>query len=72
MHHFDLYRLGGQEDLGRLEMGQALTSGVCLIEWPERLEDQAPAQRLAVHISMLPEVCSGWRMTELALKDQKS
>lgn len=58
MHHFDLYRLGGQDDLGRLELGKALSTGACLIEWPERLEDQAPAQRLAVHISMLSEVCT--------------
>ena len=56
MHHFDLYRLRGQDDLGRLDMGKALSTGVCLIEWPERLEDHAPPQRLAVHISMLPEV----------------
>lgn len=56
VHHFDLYRLSGQSVLGRLEMDTALSSGVCLIEWPERLGDKAPAERLAIHISMLSEV----------------
>ena len=62
MHHFDLYRLGGQDDLGRLDMGKASSTGVCLVEWAERLEDQAPAERLAIHISMLSEVCPSYRM----------
>lgn len=56
MHHFDLYRLSGPNDLGRLDMGSALSTGVCLVEWPERLEQQAPAERLDIHISMMSEV----------------
>ena len=57
MHHFDLYRLSGPDDLGRLDMGSALSTGVCLVEWPERLGQQAPAERLDIHISMMSEVC---------------
>ena len=56
MHHFDLYRLSGQDDLGRLDFGSALSTGICLIEWPEQLEEQAPAERLNMYISMLTEV----------------
>ena len=56
MHHFDLYRLSGQDDLGRLDFGSALSTGICLVEWPERLREQAPAERLNMYISMLTEV----------------
>ena len=56
MHHFDLYRLSGQDDIGRLDFGSALSTGICLIEWPERLKEQAPAERLNIYISMLTEV----------------
>ncbi|CAK0784941.1 hypothetical protein CVIRNUC_008146 [Coccomyxa viridis] len=55
VHHFDLYRLSGQDDLGRLDFGSALSTGICLIEWPERLKEQAPAERLNMYISMLTE-----------------
>ena len=56
VHHFDLYRLSGQDEIGRLDFGSALSTGICLIEWPERLKEQAPAERLNIYISMLTEV----------------
>jgi tRNA A37 threonylcarbamoyladenosine biosynthesis protein TsaE len=56
VHHFDLYRLRGQDDLVRLDIGSALSTGVCLMEWPERLEQQTPAERLDIFISMISEV----------------
>ncbi|EIE25100.1 hypothetical protein COCSUDRAFT_9560, partial [Coccomyxa subellipsoidea C-169] len=37
VHHFDLYRLAGPSELGRLELDDALSSGICLFEWAERL-----------------------------------
>ena len=49
--HFDLYRLEKAEDVWELGFEDAL-DGVCLIEWPERIETLLPAQTLLVRLSM--------------------
>jgi tRNA threonylcarbamoyl adenosine modification protein YjeE len=49
--HFDLYRLAGPEDVAELGLEEALTRGVVLIEWPERIEGLLPANRLEVLIA---------------------
>ncbi|PHR61246.1 MAG: tRNA (adenosine(37)-N6)-threonylcarbamoyltransferase complex ATPase subunit type 1 TsaE [Robiginitomaculum sp.] len=36
--HFDLYRLENEADVWELGIEEALDDGVCLIEWPERIE----------------------------------
>lgn len=36
--HYDLYRLGGPDEVFELGIDDALEHGVILIEWPERLE----------------------------------
>ncbi len=56
MHHFDLYRLAGPSELGRLELDHALSSGICLFEWAERLGSCTPSSHLAVHMHLLSEV----------------
>lgn len=33
--HFDLYRLGDASELDELGFDEALSSGICLVEWPE-------------------------------------
>ena len=51
MFHIDLYRLssaGEVVDAGLLDDRQAV--GVVLIEWPDRLGDSLPPERLDVHI----------------------
>lgn len=40
--HFDLYRLGSSDELDELGLDEALETGICLIEWPERAEDRLP------------------------------
>jgi tRNA threonylcarbamoyladenosine biosynthesis protein TsaE len=46
----DLYRLG-YDDLEELGLEDYLYgNGICVIEWPDRLEDLMPANRL--HISL--------------------
>ncbi|CAL8461935.1 g1466 [Coccomyxa elongata] len=55
VHHFDLYRLSGPAELGRLQLEDAFNSGICLIEWAERLGSSAPADHLQVHIELLSE-----------------
>lgn len=50
--HFDLYRLKRPEDAWELGLEQALGEAVSLIEWPERLADLIPAERLEIHLAM--------------------
>jgi hypothetical protein len=50
VHHMDLYRLEGEDDLTGLGLDHAFAKDVCIIEWPERLGSAAPADRLEVHI----------------------
>ena len=50
--HFDLYRLKRPEDAWELGLEQALGEAVSLIEWPERLEDLIPTDRLEIRLSM--------------------
>ncbi|MEQ8964400.1 MAG: tRNA (adenosine(37)-N6)-threonylcarbamoyltransferase complex ATPase subunit type 1 TsaE [Azospirillaceae bacterium] len=45
--HFDLYRLSDPEEVVELDWDEAL-AGVVLVEWPDRLGDRLPADRLAV------------------------
>jgi tRNA threonylcarbamoyladenosine biosynthesis protein TsaE len=52
LYHFDLYRLESPEqvpDIGFWDYAGAV-DGVTLIEWPQRLGEELPADRLDVHI----------------------
>ncbi len=55
LHHVDLYRLGGGdiEDIGLLDIMSE--PAVTAIEWSERLEDDLPAERLAIDIQYRAE-----------------
>ncbi len=53
--HFDLYRLEDPDEVWELGLEEALAEGVSLIEWPDRLGAQIPADRLELRLS-LPEV----------------
>jgi tRNA threonylcarbamoyl adenosine modification protein YjeE len=53
VHHFDLYRLGSADEVIELGFEEALTSGVLLVEWPERLGRLLPAGCLQVRIVAL-------------------
>jgi tRNA threonylcarbamoyladenosine biosynthesis protein TsaE len=50
IYHFDLYRLQHQEDLIELNIEEALQSGLCLIEWPDRLGNFMPQRKIDIHI----------------------
>ncbi len=70
--HADLYRLSGPGELVELGLEEAFETALCLIEWPDRLGDLAPARALTLQLSMDGEgrraVLSGPsdRMAELA------
>lgn len=49
--HFDLYRLEDKGDVWELGIEEALEDGMCLIEWPERIENLLSGAELGVEIS---------------------
>jgi tRNA threonylcarbamoyladenosine biosynthesis protein TsaE len=52
--HLDVYRLSGPADLPDLGWSELLSGGgVVLIEWPERLAEALPAERLEVRLEYL-------------------
>jgi tRNA threonylcarbamoyl adenosine modification protein YjeE len=49
VHHFDFYRLIAPEDALELGLEEALDNGLVLAEWPQKLGDLMPADRLEIH-----------------------
>ncbi len=49
--HFDLYRLADSSELDELGFDEALSQGICLVEWPERADDALPASRITLTIA---------------------
>lgn len=49
--HFDLYRLSDMRDILELGWDEALSGGISLVEWPERLGPLLPSARLDVVLS---------------------
>jgi tRNA threonylcarbamoyladenosine biosynthesis protein TsaE len=49
--HFDLYRLERPEDAYEIGLDEALEAGAVVIEWPERLGQALPPDRLTIHLA---------------------
>lgn len=49
--HFDLYRLERPEEAWEIGLDEALEVGCAVVEWPERLGDHLPPDRLEVILS---------------------
>lgn len=49
--HFDLYRLGDASELDELGFDEALSSGICLVEWPEMADELLPASRIRLSLA---------------------
>jgi len=52
--HFDLYRIEAVEETYELGIEDAFEDGVSLIEWPDRLGNLLPADRLDIAFDMAP------------------
>lgn len=48
--HFDFYRLTSPDELMEIGFEDALAGGAAIIEWPERAEEEMPADRLEITI----------------------
>ena len=55
VHHFDLYRCGSVAETVKLDLPGSFATAASLIEWAERLEDTAPADRLDVYLRICGE-----------------
>ena len=55
-YHFDLYRLAGDQDVAELGFEEYFYgTGVCIVEWAERLRDLLPGDRMSVTFNYLDE-----------------
>ncbi len=50
--HFDLYRLKDPTEVLELGMEDALTEGIVVVEWPERMGPWLPQRRLEVGLAV--------------------
>lgn len=53
--HFDLYRLEAPEEALELGLDEALAEGISLIEWPDRLGNLLPVNRLDLALDFGPD-----------------
>ena len=50
--HFDLYRLENEGDVWELGIEDAIETGVCLIEWPQRIASILSGAELTIDINI--------------------
>jgi len=49
--HYDLYRLAAPDDVWELGFEEGLVSAITLVEWPQRLGDLLPSERLDIELT---------------------
>ena len=62
--HSDLYRLRSPEEIVELGLLEALRTSICLIEWPDRLQNYLPNRRIDVYLSVVDEHHRSLRIEE--------
>ncbi len=62
--HFDLYRLKSAGEAYELGLDEALDTGAVVIEWPQRLGDALPPDRLDIEITLPAEGEAGGRCAQ--------
>ncbi len=50
--HADLYRLSHPDEVIELGLDEAMQDEICLIEWPDRLGDLAPASAISLTLTL--------------------
>ena len=66
IYHFDLYRIEDAGELEELGMEEAFSGGISLIEWPDRMKNLLPADRL--DLSLTQGAVKGAGQRQAALK----
>jgi tRNA threonylcarbamoyl adenosine modification protein YjeE len=52
--HADLYRLSGPDELAELGLDDIASTGVVLMEWPDRAGDRLPPDRIDIALALSP------------------
>lgn len=55
IYHYDLYRLKSPEEIWELNIEEAVYTGVCLIEWPEKMGAYLPKNIFKVNITPMSD-----------------
>lgn len=53
--HVDLYRIGSISELTELGLDEARETGAILLEWPDRMGGELPADRLDIYLEQMPD-----------------
>lgn len=53
--HADLYRLTDSSEIAELGLEEAYDTAICLVEWPDRLGPDTPADALHIDLAMTPD-----------------
>lgn len=62
--HSDLYRLHDPKEILELGLLEALSTSICLIEWPERLQNYLPNRRIDVYLNIIDDHHRSLRIEE--------
>lgn len=53
IYHFDFYRIDNEEEAYDMGIDEYLYSGkLCLIEWPEKVENLLPLESVVIHLTI--------------------
>ena len=56
IYHFDFYRLNSEDEIYGLGYEEYFySSGICLIEWADRVQSFLPAERIEIHLNNIFE-----------------
>lgn len=56
VYHFDFYRISDKGEAFDMGYEEYFFSGsLCLVEWPEKVEELIPEDALKIHIEVLPD-----------------
>ena len=67
--HADLYRLSHLDEIAELGLEDAFETGICLIEWPDRLAEATPQNALTIQLEMTDT--PGERVMSLQFNDPR-
>ncbi len=69
LYHFDVYRIGSPEEMEEIGLFDKLDGdGVCLIEWPELIEELLPRERITVLVEKDPD--KGFAFRRITVKHE--
>ena len=72
LYHFDVYRIGDPDEMYDIGFDEYLFGdGVCLIEWPERVQELLPDTAVRIVIEKDPENGFDYRRITISYPDER-